>query len=322
MSIAWQPSASIDTLRSKARILAKVRAFFAERGVLEVDTPLLCGHTVSDPHLQAFSTHYVGPGASTGKPLYLQTSPEYAMKRLLCAGSGPIYQIAKAFRNEESGRQHNPEFTMLEWYRPGFDHHQLMDEVEALVVTILDCQAAQRISYCQAFESVLGVNPLEADITGLRALACERGFAHIAEGETDQDTLLQLLFCCCVEAEIGQQRPCLVYDFPASQAALARLNDDGKTAARFELYFRGLELANGFYELADADEQAGRFAKDNAKRRELGLTEVSSDPYLLAALSHGLPDCAGVALGLDRLMMLALDKGEICEILTFDLARA
>jgi lysyl-tRNA synthetase class 2 len=278
---------------------------------------------VTDVHLHSFSTSLVGPGFAKGLPLYLMTSPEFHMKRLLAAGSGAIYQISKAFRNEEAGRYHNPEFTMLEWYRPDFDHHQLMDEMDALLQAVLKCQGATRMSYQAAFQSCTGLCPLRADIDQLRALAATQGLADITEDETDKDTLLQLLFSVMVEPNIGQQAPAFVYDFPASQAALAKISEaDPRVAHRFEVYFQGIELANGFYELQDAQEQRRRFEADNAMRVARGLRPQPIDQHLLAALDAGLPDCAGVALGIDRLVMLALGCDHIDAVTAFPVSRA
>ena len=245
------------------------------------------------------------------------------MKRLLAAGSGAIFQLTKAFRNEESGQHHNPEFTMLEWYRPGFNAEQLMAEIDDLMQTVLGTQQADYISYQDVFINVLECDPLTASLDELKRIASEQGFADIAATETDKDTLLQLLFCMCIEPQIGQQKPCFVYQFPASQAALARLNSDNPLVAeRFELYFRNMELANGFYELTDATEQAARFASDNRKRETMGLKQIPTDSHLIAALAHGLPDCAGVALGVDRLVMLALDATHINQVIAFPIERA
>ncbi|WP_372768081.1 elongation factor P--(R)-beta-lysine ligase [Pseudoalteromonas sp.] len=323
MSINWQPSASIENLKARASLLKTIRDFFYARNVMEVETPNLSQASVTDIHLASFSTQFVGPGFAKGLPLYLQTSPEFAMKRLLAAGSGAIFQLAKAFRNEEAGRYHNPEFTMLEWYRPGFNTAQLMDEIDDLMIAIVGSEKAERISYQQAFITHLACDPLTASIEELRLLAKHQGFDHIAEQESDKDTLLQLLFCMCIEPKIGQQTPCFVYHFPASQAALAKLNtDDNRVAERFELYFKGMELANGFDELTDVNEQRRRFYDDNYKRKELGLAEVTVDERFLAALAHGLPQCSGVALGVDRLLMLALDAKRINDVIAFDVERA
>ncbi|OOF26921.1 elongation factor P lysine(34) lysyltransferase [Salinivibrio proteolyticus] len=320
---SWQPTASMTQLKKRSAIIARIRQFFAERAVWEVDTPALSQAAVTDVHLHSFSTSLVGPGFAKGLPLYLMTSPEFHMKRLLAAGSGAIYQVSKAFRNEEAGRYHNPEFTMLEWYRPDFDHHQLMDEMDALLQAVLRCQGATRMSYQAAFQSCTGLCPLRADIDQLRALAATQGLADITQAETDKDTLLQLLFSVMVEPNIGQQAPAFVYDFPASQAALAKISEaDPRVAHRFEVYFQGIELANGFYELQDAQEQRRRFEADNAMRVARSLRPQPIDQHLLAALEAGLPDCAGVALGIDRLVMLALGCDHIDAVTAFPVSRA
>lgn len=318
MTMHWQPTADLVNLRQRAAILASIRHFFAERGVLEVDTPAMSQATVTDIHLHTFQTEFVGPGFADGQTLYLMTSPEFHMKRLLSAGSGPIYQICKSFRNEESGRYHNPEFTMLEWYRPGFDHHALMDEMDALLQQVLSCGAAERMSYQQAFLQVLKVCPLTASMDELKQAALPLNLGDVAADETDRDTLLQLMFSMGVEPVIGQQVPAVVYDFPASQAALARISPaDHRVAERFEVYFQGIELANGFHELSDGDEQLTRFESDNAKRLSMGLTAQPIDHHLVAALKAGFPDCAGVALGIDRLIMLALGQTHIAQVTAF-----
>ncbi len=323
MQLEWQPTASIDQLKQRATLIATIRSFFAERSVMEVDTPAMSHATVTDIHLHTFRTEFVGPGYADGQSLFFMTSPEFHMKRLLAAGSGCIYQICKSFRNEENGRYHNPEFTMLEWYRVGFDHHQLMDEMDALLQSVLTCGVAQRMTYQQAFMDVLGVCPLEASMMSLKAVAETLGLKDIAEPEQDRDTLLQLLFSIGVEPKIGQTVPAFVYDFPASQAALAKINQqDPRVADRFEVYFKGIELANGFHELDDADEQLARFEQDNAKRRAMGLAEQPIDKHLIAALASGLPECAGVALGIDRLIMLAMGCEHIDQVTAFPFPRA
>ncbi|EGQ9099266.1 elongation factor P--(R)-beta-lysine ligase [Vibrio alginolyticus] len=318
MQTNWQPTASIDQLRQRATLIASIRQFFADRQVMEVDTPAMSHATVTDIHLHTFQTEFVGPGYADGSKLFFMTSPEFHMKRLLAAGSGCIYQINKAFRNEENGRYHNPEFTMLEWYRVGFDHHKLMDEMDDLLQLVLKCGAAQRMTYQQAFIDVLGVCPLEGSMTELKAVASKLGLSDIAEPEEDRDTLLQLLFSVGVENKIGQDVPAFVYDFPASQAALAKINpQDHRVADRFEVYFKGIELANGFHELDNPKEQLARFEQDNAKRIEMGLKPQPIDYHLISALEAGLPDCAGVALGIDRLIMLALGCDHIDQVTAF-----
>lgn len=322
-TLAWPPTATLPALRRRAELLALIRAFFAARDVLEVDTPTLATAGVTDVHLDNFVTRFVGPGMARGLDLYLQTSPEFHMKRLLAAGSGPIYQICKAYRNEESGRLHNPEFTMLEWYRPGFDHHQLMDEMAELLQAVLDCDSPERLTYQQAFTTTLGICPLSASLDELRRAGLGLGADDLIAREEDRDTLLQLLFALGVEPRVGQAVPCFVYHFPASQAALARLSpQDPRVAERFEVYFKGIELANGFHELSDAAEQRCRFEQDNRLRRGRGLPERPVDEYLLAALEAGLPDCAGVALGVDRLIMLAQGAERLEQVIAFTVTRA
>lgn len=318
MQTNWQPTASIEQLRQRATLIASIRQFFSERQVMEVDTPAMSHATVTDIHLHTFQTEFVGPGYADGSKLFFMTSPEFHMKRLLAAGSGCIYQINKAFRNEENGRYHNPEFTMLEWYRVGFDHHQLMDEMDELLQRVLKCGAAERMTYQQAFVDILGICPLEGSMHDLKVVAGQLGLSDIAEPENDRDTLLQLLFSVGVENKIGQHVPAFVYDFPASQAALAKINpDDQRVADRFEVYFKGIELANGFHELDNPKEQLARFEQDNVKRLEMGLAPQPIDYHLIAALESGLPDCAGVALGVDRLIMLALGCEHIDQVTAF-----
>ncbi|SHH96790.1 lysyl-tRNA synthetase, class 2 [Ferrimonas marina] len=323
MTTEWHPTTSREQLRQRAAVIAKIRAFFAQRDVLEVDTPALSQAAVTDVHLVSFETRFVGPGAADGLPLYLMTSPEFHMKRLLCAGSGCIYQLGKSFRNEESGRHHNPEFTMLEWYRVGFDHHDLMAEMAELLQATLGCGEPEKVSYAEVFERVLGLDPLEASVEQLQAKCREHNLQDVGDQETTEAPLQQLLFSMVLEPQIGQQVPCMVHGFPANQAALARISaEDPRTADRFEVYFRGIELANGFYELADGDEQLARFEADNLQRAQMGLPQRPIDQHLIAALRHGLPDCAGVALGVDRLIMLVQGLNHIENVIAFPVSRA
>ncbi len=291
-------------LERRASVLAQIRAFFAERGVLEVETPLLRQSTVTDPHLSSFSVFQ-----ANGQPAgYLQTSPEFAMKGLLAAGSGSIYQICKAFRCEEQGNHHHPEFTMLEWYRLDFDHHQLMAEVDFLLQAILKTETADRYSYADLFQRYLNINPLDSTAAELSRCAIANHLSSFNATENpDRDFWLHLLFSHGIEPHLGQSKPAFVLDFPASMAALAKIcPNNPQVAQRFEVYFRGVELANGYHELTDVVEQELRFVADNAKRCQLQLPEIAPDPELLMALQKGLPSCAGVALGVDRLVMLAL----------------
>ncbi len=313
----WRPGASIENLLKRAAIMKEIRRFFSDRGVLEVETPAMSQATVTDPNLVPFKTHYTGPGATAGLDLWLMTSPEFHMKRLLAAGSGPIFQLCRSFRNEESGRYHNPEFTMLEWYRPSYDMYRLINEVDDLLQLVLECEPAVKLSYQQAFIRHLKIDPLSADKTELLAAMERLGAGNLAAGE-EHEGLLQLLFMLGVEPEIGKERPVVIYHYPASQALLAEIStEDRRVAGRFEVYYKGIELANGFRELTDAGEQRQRFIQDNRKRVSNGLPEHPVDEYLMAALEHGLPDCSGVALGVDRLIMLALNASQIGEVMAF-----
>lgn len=310
----WQPSYNIETLKQRADILARIRAFFAQRNVLEVDTQLLSRSTITDTQLSGLSLQY------QGETFYLQTSPEYAMKRLLAAGAPDIYQLGKAFRADEMGRTHNPEFTMLEWYRLGFDHFQLMQETEALLQSILDCAPAEKITYKQIFEDHFGLDPHLASVADWQATAQKHNL-NISEAmrEADSDTWQQLLFTHIIEPKLGFHAPVIVYDFPASQCALAKIRQQAPypVAERFEVYICGLELANGYHELTDWQEQQQRFEQDNAWRKAQGLPEKPIDLMLTQALKQGMPECSGIALGVDRLIMLALEKSRLSEVLPF-----
>jgi lysyl-tRNA synthetase class 2 len=318
----WQPSASIETLQKRGQVMRDIRQFFHDREVLEVETPSLSQATVTDVHLHTFDTEFVGPGFAHGQRLYLQTSPEFHMKRLLCAGSGAIYQIAKSFRNEESGRFHNPEFTMLEWYQPDYDHLKLIDEVDELLRDVLQTPPCDIQTYQHIFIDHIGLDPLSSDIEQIRTVALDYDLGDFIATERNKDTLLQCLFCFVIEPNIGLDKPIAIYNFPASQAALAKIESkDFRVARRFEFYYQGIELANGFHELQDADEQLSRFEQDNAMRKKEGLCEQPIDRQLINALTHGLPNCAGVALGVDRLIMLALNKKHINDVISFDVGR-
>jgi lysyl-tRNA synthetase class 2 len=321
-AIAWQPTATLAILRQRANLIAKIRAFFAARDVLEVDTPLMSHYTVTDPYVVGIPALFKTYGTTQEKIFYLQTSPEYAMKRLLAFGSGSIYQISKAFRQGELGQIHNPEFTMLEWYRLGYDHHALMDEMDALLKSILLTESAERCSYEAIFQQYLGINPHTADVAMLAAQAREKNIPW-KNDLPDGDAWLDLLWTHCIEPHVGRERPLFLYDFPPSQAALAKVRaENPPVASRFEVYFKGVELANGFHELQDASEQAERFADDLVFCQQHGLPYMAVDSRFLAALQHGLPDCAGVAVGVDRLVMLALQCQSVAEVLAFDFERA
>ncbi|MCG7577689.1 MULTISPECIES: EF-P lysine aminoacylase EpmA [unclassified Halomonas] len=324
MTLNWQPTATVDTLRERARLIAMMRAFFAARDIWEVETPVLGQGGSTDVHLVSLAT--LARTDKGQRKLWLQTSPEFHMKRLLAADSGPIFQLAKSFRDGEVGARHNIEFTMLEWYRPGFTLAQLIEETTALVAHVLPQSPGPVVHYRyrELFHRHLEVDPFTTSLETLRTLAAQRGnMSAQALAEEGRDTCLDLLMGMVIEPTLGQQELSVVVDYPASQAALARRHRDADgewVASRFELYMNGIELANGYDELTDAEEQRQRFDADNAERRRLGLTEVEVDAHLLAALEQGLPASSGVALGLDRLIQLALGKARLEEVLAFSTA--
>lgn len=281
-----------------------------------METPLLAAAGVTDPQIDGIPVEVPGLGRR-----WLQTSPEFAMKRLLAAGGGSIYQLGRAFRAGEQGRYHNPEFTLLEWYRPGFDADALIEEVAALVAEVLGPAPVERLEYREVFARHAGLDPFDASLAELHGAGAEA--AGGPAGDLDRDALLDLLMGLRVAPRLGRGRRSFVCGYPASQAALARLRpEDPATAERFELFVEGLELANGFHELTDPLEQARRFREDRRRRRAAGRPVPAADRRLLAALRSGLPDCAGVALGVDRLVMLALGAGHIAEVLAFPADRA
>lgn len=304
-------------------MLARVRAFFAELDVLEVETPIAGRSAGTDPQVEPVRARYTGPGASAGTALYLQTSPEFAMKRLLADGSGPIYQVCKAFRDGEAGRLHNPEFTILEWYRPGLDLGVLIEETLQLIRLVLSRGelAAATYRYADLFRRFLDVDVFAATPDALRATAIARGVAGAETLDLDTDGWLDLLMSHVIQPRLGGDRLDVVVEFPASQAALARHNPDGHTAARFEIFHQGVELANGSQELGDPEEQAARFEADNRARRSAGRQTVRVDQALLDALQAGLPDCVGVAVGLDRLLMLSLGRADLDSVISFSFGR-
>lgn len=313
MTESWTPTAKLETLKTRAEILQKIRHFFAARGILEVETPILSQYTVTDPYIESFSTQDVN-----GDTYYLQTSPEYAMKRLLAAGSGPIYQITKSFRKEEQGRFHNPEFTMLEWYRPEFNHHDLMDEVDALLQTTLATPKATQISYQQLFQQYLNIDPFATTQGELKKIISAKIPLQNSVIEDDLDECLQLLLTHCIEPHLGFDAPLFLYDFPPKQAALARIRAGTPSVAeRFELYIQGTEIANGFHELANVSEQQARFEENQRKRKQLQKFIPEIDTRFIDALQYGLPNCAGVALGIDRLMMFKTRAHSLQNIMSF-----
>lgn len=324
MTPEWRPGASADALKQRAQLLGRIRAFFSDRLVMEVDTPALATAGVTAPHLASLTTHCSLPEAGCARTLYLQTSPEYAMKRLLAADSGPIYQICKAFRDAEAGRLHNPEFTLLEWYRPGFDYLDMMAEVEELLHYTLGCHYCDRLTYTDAFRRYVALDPLRATSSEIEAAAVRAGLSVNTEAGLDRDGWLDLILTHKIAPTLGIDRPVFLCHYPASQAALARLVPfaDPPVAERFEVFIAGVEIANGCCELTDPSEQRQRFAADNDRRKAIGLPVIPIDERLLGALQAGLPECAGVALGIERLQMVMNGSSRIEDILTFDIARA
>lgn len=313
---SWRPSASISSLRQRANIMAQIREFFNARDYLEVETPVMGACGVTDVYLESIQAQ------CSGKTYALQTSPEYHMKRLLAAGSGPIFQLARAFRDDEQGRWHNPEFTMLEWYRPGINHHELLTEVGDFLQVILACPPLVVMSYHDAFQQACELDPFDTSLVDLKACLQKLNLEQVLPSdETNIDQYLFLLMSHVVEPYLAKHNaPVGLVDFPPSQAALACVNNG--VAERFEVYYRGIELANGFHELTDASVQAARFEDDLETRRVRGLAIPKPDAHLLAAMTHGLPASSGVALGVDRLVALALGHTSIQESLAFDVLRA
>jgi len=319
----WRPNASLDVLRKRAQFLQSIRSFFATRDVLEVETPILSAAGNTSPLIDSFTCHYRGPARAEGQWLYLHTSPEFPMKRLLASGSGPIYQICKVFRNGEMGARHNPEFTMLEWYRPHWHYHQLMDEVSALVETVCGLPVAARISYADVFAQAFGVDVHVADVRQLRQVASHHGLDDVTWGDENIDFWRDLLMSHLIEPTLGLAGPVFVYDYPASQAALAQVRQgEPPLAERFELYWRGVELANGYQELLDGDGLALRMDDELQIRQTLKQPSIPRDERLLAAQRAGLPPCAGVALGVDRLFMLQQGLPDVASGISFAFERA
>ncbi|WP_047012873.1 EF-P lysine aminoacylase EpmA [Spongiibacter sp. IMCC21906] len=317
---SWRPTADLDSLKKRAQLLSQLRLFFADKGVMEVETPLLASAPVTDPNIEAIAaTRPNGEGE-----MYLQTSPEYAMKRLLAAGSGPVYQICKAFRQGERGRRHNPEFTMLEWYRPGLGLTALMDEVAAVISLALgSAPPVEKISYQQAFINYCGIDPFTAEASRLQEVAEQH--LELSFSSEDRDMWLQLLMSTVVEPALKRNAISFIYDFPASQAALAKVEVDASgqaVARRFEAFYGGMELANAYDELQDASEFVRRISLDHQRRDAAGQHRPAIDRQLLKAMQAGLPDCVGVAMGLDRLVMLACGASRIDEVIAFPLERA
>ncbi len=320
MPASFKPAASWDALRLRAALLRKLRAFFDEHGFLEVETPILSADTVVDRHLDPFATSMA---AKPGK-LWLQTSPEFAMKRMVAAGTGPIYQVAKSFRLGELGPLHNPEFTIVEWYQVGDAVRQDMQLTSDLCETLLGRGPADRVSYAAAFEQHTGLNPHTAETSALIAKTKEYEIVPPASlSEEDRDGWLDLLLVERVQPHLGVDRPLLLFDYPASQAALARIRkDEPPVAERFELFVDGIELANGYHELLDPAELEDRNRCVNAQRISDGKEPLPEQSRLLDAMRAGLPPSVGVALGFDRVVMLAAGAKSLSEVMAFPFDRA
>ena len=319
------PSASFDTLRLRARLNTALRGFFAERGVPEVETPMLSRAGNTDPNVASFETGFSGHVSAGPRTRWLRTSPEFPLKRLLAAGFGDCYELGRVFRDGEAGGRHNPEFTMLEWYRVGWDQYQLADETVALVqgaLALVDRRSdVVQTTYRALYRDALGLDPMTAADAELQAAL---GDVQIDPEGLTRDDWLDLLMTHRIQPANPAERILVVHDYPASQCMLARIaeRDGVPVAERFELYLGALELANGYHELADGAEQRARFERDYAVRRARGSDLPAIDDALLAALDAGFPDCAGVALGVDRLLMAMLGTGRIADVVAFDFARA
>ena len=315
----FQPTCSIAALQARATLYQKIRQFFAERQVMEVETPTLSQAGATDLHLASIPVQRRIHGRSSTQ--YLQTSPEFPMKRLLASGSGAIYQICKVFRDDEHGRKHNSEFTMLEWYRPKLDLKGLMHETAELLEVCLAHRLGEVRPYIlsskHAFQDRLDLNPVQASLKQLKDTAHRLGL-NLDLGD-DRLAYMDLLFSHFVEPSLGFDAPVFLTDFPPEMASLAKVktDDDGEqVAARFEIYIEGLELANAYDELLDAEVLAARFEADNLERTKQGLPVIPTDQYLLSALPH-MPECSGIALGLDRLLMVAMNQVKIDQVIAF-----
>jgi len=311
--LSWQPTASIEIIKKRAVLLHQIRNFMSERGIVEVDTPILSHYGCSDPYIQSMTTANIFEKEAR---LYLHTSPEFCMKRLLAACSGPIYQLTHVFRDEESGKCHKTEFTMLEWYRPGFDYHQLMGELGELLSEI-GLMKPDKMTYAQSFLQTVQFDPHTVDTKQLQAITRQHGWETDSE---DRHALLDFIFSEVVIKKIDNHKPLIIYDYPECMAVLATLKPGNpQVSERFELFISGMEIANGFNELINADEQSARFETDLNTRRNRNLPEPPIDINFLAALKSGLPESAGIAVGIDRLFMVLSGKNDINEVSTYTL---
>ncbi|QCI17376.1 elongation factor P--(R)-beta-lysine ligase [Buchnera aphidicola (Aphis helianthi)] len=319
MQQSWRPSASIKDLIKRAEIIANIRLFFLEKKILEVETPFLSKSTVTDINLTPFETNYFSSESNLNAlKLWLITSPEYHMKRLLAAKSGPIYQICHSFRNKEYGKYHNPEFTMLEWYQISYSMKKFINQIDFFFQKILKCEKSDKISYQKIFIKHLNIDPFSTNLSELYKISKKFDLEHLTYSENNLNTLIEILFTLIIEPILGKKRPIFIYHFPVEQASLAALNNkDNRIAERFEIFFKGIELGNGFYELTDYSENKKRLINNNKIRYKMNLPIQKIDNNFLNAIHHGLPSSSGVAIGIDRLIMIALEKKNINEVLSF-----
>ena len=306
---SWQPSATVDIIKKRAVLYQQIRDFMRGRDILEVDTPILSHYGITDPYIESLQTASI-------QSYYLNTSPEFYMKRLLAAGTGSIYQITHVFRDEEQGKQHNIEFTMLEWYRQGFDYYQLMTELAQLLES-LGLAKPDKITYQDAFEQTIQLNPHTVETAELCQIANRYGWETRSN---DRHELLDFIYSSVVIGQLDTEKPLIIYDYPECMAALATHKTGFPVVSeRFELFIDGMEIANGFNELLDAEEQRARFDSDLLQRKENSQHEPPIDPEFLAAMEAGIPKCAGIALGLDRLLMVLTENDDIVKVNTFNL---
>lgn len=318
----WKPNASVKNLIKRTKIINKIRDFFNKKKIKEVETPILTKHPSTDINFSLFKTNFIDPNKTNNQKLYLVTSPEHHMKRLIASGIGSIYQISKAFRNQEKGKYHNPEFTILEWYRPHYNTDQLIREINSFLQTILKCKQIKKFSYQKIFQKYLNIDPLSKK-TKNEIINLATNYGYNNSSSEKKDILLQFLFNIKIQPNLGLHRPTVIYHYPASQAISAKINKNNpKVAERFELYFKGIELANGSLELTNSDEQKKRFLKDIQIRKKLNMNVINIDTYLLSALHKTPFQYSGVAFGLDRLIMLASNQKKINKVISFTIERA
>lgn len=317
-----EPATIVAITKLRSKVIQQVRQFFYDRNVLEVETPTLSQASIPDPNIYSLTTDIqFGPDSKT---YFLQTSPEFHMKRLLASGCGSIFQICKAFRNSEAGSNHNPEFTILEWYQLNYGIEELMTETSDLLTHLMQTQPASKISYQAIFKQFLNIDPLNIDMKTLREFAIALDAEQYSALDfSHKDDWLNVLFANHIEPHLGTEQPTMIYHYPASQSALARINSiDSRIAERFEVFYKGVELGNGFNELTDPDEQLRRFESNNIERCIRNLPTIPIDFNFIRALKKGLPMCSGIAMGLDRIMMLITNKRHINEILAFPFEKA